>query len=107
MLGALWKLAEETEVPAYRYSRNAIRDAFAEHGVRTKYEIAEHIAAEFPELAPRLPPPRKCWLPEDPRMGIFDAASLAVTYFATEGVRTEPPRMRSRLRRFWGGLAVI
>jgi hypothetical protein len=29
------------------------------------------IAARFPELAARLPPERKRWMSEDPRMAIF------------------------------------
>jgi len=36
----------------------------------------------FPiELAPRLPPKRKVWKSEDPRMDIFDAAGLAVAFW--------------------------
>jgi hypothetical protein len=30
-----------------------------------------------------LPPPRKLWKSEDARMGIFDAAALALTFFYT------------------------
>ena len=45
----------------------------------TKYQIAEMLAAQFPdELASRLPPKRKPWKSEDGRMDIFDAVALAV-----------------------------
>lgn len=59
--------------------RRAVRKAFASRGARTKDEIARAIAAEFPELALSLPPPRKPWVTEDQRMGIFGAMALAAT----------------------------
>src|SRR5690348_7517439 len=36
------------------------------------------IAVRSPELAARLPPQRKCYMSEDVRMSIFDAAAVAV-----------------------------
>lgn len=66
------------------YSRAMIRGAFAEFGASTKQEIAETIAGEFPEFEPRLPAKRKVYLPEDPRMSIFDATALALTYYVFE-----------------------
>ena len=47
-----------------------------------KYEVASVLAKQFPALASRLPPKRKCWQGEDYRMGIFDAAAVGVAYFA-------------------------
>ncbi len=47
-----------------------------------KQSLAETLAGLFPiELAPRLPPKRKVWKSEDPRMDIFDAAGLAVAFW--------------------------
>jgi hypothetical protein len=60
------------------FSRAEVRACF---GLATKREIAEAIAREFPELGPRLPPVRKIWMSEDRRMSIFDAVSLAATFF--------------------------
>jgi hypothetical protein len=60
------------------FSRPEVRACFR---LETKRQIAEAIAREFPELEPRLPPVRKIWMSEDRRMGIFDAISLAVTFF--------------------------
>jgi len=68
------------------FSRNMIRQAFAETGAVTKYEIAQVLAKDFPELAPRLPPVRRIWMSEDCRMAIFDAASLALTFFHFESL---------------------
>ena len=60
------------------FSRAEVRTGF---GLATKRQIAEAIAREFPELEPRLPPVRKIWMSEDRRMSIFDAVSLAITFF--------------------------
>jgi hypothetical protein len=59
-----------------------VRQLFAADGAVTKFQIAKIIAEEILELAPRLPGERKIWLPEHANMSIFDAASLALTYFA-------------------------
>ena len=61
-----------------------MRRLFAADGAVTKYQVATAIAEGIPELAPRLPGVRKIWLPEHANMSIFDAASLALTYFANQ-----------------------
>jgi len=51
----------------------------------TKQAVAQMLAEKFPaELAARLPPKRRAWMSEDPRMDIFDAAGLAVAYWPTD-----------------------
>ena len=62
-----------------------MRRHFAAAGAATKYQIATTIAADFPELAPRLPAVRKIWLPEHANMSLFDAAALVLTHFADNG----------------------
>ncbi len=52
-----------------------------------KYEVASVLAKQFPALASRLPPKRKCWQSEDYRMGIFDATAVGVAYFVQNGKR--------------------
>jgi hypothetical protein len=48
----------------------------------TKQAMAEKLAEKFPvELASRLPPKRRPWMSEDPRMDIFDAVGLAVMFW--------------------------
>ena len=64
-----------------RYSRTMIQECFAQFGATTKYEIAETISNNLPELAVELPPQRKLWLPANYRMNIFDAVSLIFTHF--------------------------
>jgi hypothetical protein len=47
----------------------------------SKYAIAEAIAKHLPAFERHLPPQRKPWMSEDSRMGIFNAAALALTFF--------------------------
>jgi Holliday junction resolvasome RuvABC endonuclease subunit len=75
------ELAEKRKVKVKNFSRAEVKQAFAESGAATKYEIATAIANRFPELAPRLPRFRKPWMSEDYRMSIFDAVALALTFF--------------------------
>jgi Holliday junction resolvasome RuvABC endonuclease subunit len=77
-------LAAKKKIKVHRFSRAMVRVAFSESGAYTKHQIAESIASRFPELAPRLPPFRKCTMNEDYRMNFFDAAALALTYFYSE-----------------------
>jgi hypothetical protein len=49
----------------------------------TKQAVAEALAERFPtELATRLPPKRRPWKSEDPRMDIFDAVGFAAGFWA-------------------------
>lgn len=48
----------------------------------TKFGVAQILAEKFPvELGMRLPPKRRPWMSEDPRMDIFDAVGLAVAFW--------------------------
>ncbi len=82
LLDDMREIAEREKVEPRRYSRGQIRDVFSAYGAVTKYDIAKAIAEQYPDFAPRLPGLRKIWLPEHPNMSIFDAASLALTYFS-------------------------
>jgi hypothetical protein len=78
---AIFELAEEYSFPVCSFSREQVREAFTQLTAPTRHTIAEHIAKNIPLLEHQLPPPRKRWLSEDDRTGIFDAAALALTYF--------------------------
>lgn len=69
-------------VELHRYSKTEVRECFASIGAGTKYEIAKAIATQIPAFAHRIPRFRKPWMSEDPRQSLFDAAALALTYFA-------------------------
>jgi len=73
--------AEKHGFPVSSFSRAEVREHFAYLGSVTKDTIAAAIAKHIPALERFLPPPRKVWKSEDARMGIFDAAALALTFF--------------------------
>jgi hypothetical protein len=51
----------------------------------TKFAVAQTLAEKFPvELGTRLPPKRRPWMSEDPRMDIFDAVGLAAAFWPKE-----------------------
>lgn len=76
------QLARTHGIEARILAREVIVEAFSRFGATTRHEIATAIAAHIDALAHQLPPKRKIWLPEKPRMAIFNAAALAITYFA-------------------------
>lgn len=78
---AIADLANEKSVDANIYSRDDIQARFDEIGAKTRYEIASAIASRFEAFAHNLPPERKIWMPEDPRMGLFNAIAVALTHY--------------------------
>lgn len=74
-------LASRRKLRTCKISRLEMRQVFAISGASTKHQMACTIAERFPEIAPRLPRPRKLWVGEAARMSIFNAAALAITYF--------------------------
>jgi len=74
--------AEEQAIDVHVYSRAVIRECFDKFDARTRHEIAVSIAKRIPAFEPFLPPNRKSWNNEHPRMSVFSAAALAITYFS-------------------------
>jgi hypothetical protein len=77
--------ARGQSIELHRYTRREIRASFAATGAKSRYEIAQTIASHVHALEHRLPPVRKLWTTEDSRMGLFDAASLVMTYYCRHG----------------------
>jgi hypothetical protein len=77
------KLANECGIRVHSYTRSDIQQHFIRHKVKSKDGIARVIARLLPEFVQHLPPWRKKWMSEDYRMGLFDAAALAMVYFET------------------------
>jgi hypothetical protein len=74
-------MAEKHKIKVKLISGKQLRDLLLGNPRGTKQEMAEMLAAQFPdELAPRLPTKRKPWESEDSRMDIFDAVALAVVF---------------------------
>jgi hypothetical protein len=78
---AICEMAVQRHIPIYAYNRDHIRDAFEPAGVLDKQSLAELIAKHIPAFERYVPPPRKPWMSEDPRMGIFDAAALGLVFY--------------------------
>jgi hypothetical protein len=64
------------------YSREQVREVFASNGATTRHQIADAIAKRIDAFGQRLPRNRACGDREFHHQGLFDAAALAMTYFA-------------------------
>lgn len=73
--------AKAENLNVVQYSRDKIRDVFDQFGASTKYEISQVLITEFKELENKLPKKRELWTSEDRNMAIFDALSLALTWY--------------------------
>lgn len=85
LLKNIIEYSESENLPVVQYSRDQIRDVFEIRGAVTKYEISKFLLIKFPELEPKRPRERKLWESEDRNMAIFDALSLALTWFWRNG----------------------
>lgn len=81
LIDTLRRDIEDRRVKTRLFSRRQVCRVFAAFGATTKFEIAHAIAQQLPDLALDLPRYRKPWMSEDYRMAIFDAASLALTFY--------------------------
>jgi Holliday junction resolvasome RuvABC endonuclease subunit len=82
---AICEIAENRQIPIQAYSRDHVREAFEHAGVVNKQSLAEVIAKHIPTFKRYVPSPRKPWMSEDSRMGLFDAAALGLVFFQREG----------------------
>jgi hypothetical protein len=81
LIRSMLRLAITRRAKPRTISRAAVRQAFSYAGVSNKDRLAALLAGEYPELAPRLPPPRRKWTSEDARMSIFGAVALARAFY--------------------------
>ena len=91
LLGDIPQLAGRHKIPTRRVSPSDVQEAFSSSDASTKEQMAGALAAWYPELLPYLPPHRKCWMSEDVRISMFDAAALASAFFHFDSKR---PRSR-------------
>jgi len=71
--------ARAIEVRALR--KKDIRACFKQLGAVNRYEIAQVIGARVHAFERHVPPVRRLWMREDERIGLFGAASLAMTFY--------------------------
>ena len=79
---AVRNLAELRGVSVRAVSKDEIRNAFDRFGAKTKNQIAIVIAREIAAFAHLIPKPRRAWMSETRRQGLFDAATLGLTYYS-------------------------
>ena len=72
-----------TEVRVLRHSR--VKTCFASMGAVTRMEIAQAVGQRLEMFRTRLPHVRKRWQSDDGKMGLFNAAAAAITYFSMDG----------------------
>ena len=68
-------------IPIYLIRHEELRTTFRNMDCETRDEIAAALARIFPELVWRLPPKRRAWQSEHPRMAMFDAIALGLAYW--------------------------
>ena len=74
--------ADKKKVKVRVVSVTQVRTQLLRDSKGTKFAVAQMLASKYPtELGLRLPPKRRPWMSEDPRMDIFDAVSLAVAFW--------------------------
>jgi hypothetical protein len=81
LISQITDLSKQENLQVDNISRDQIREVFENFGVSTKFEISQWLLTEFKELETRRPRERKLWTSEDRNMAIFDALSLALTWF--------------------------
>jgi hypothetical protein len=85
----LASMAQQQGIDVVYYSRAAVRNAFHYEPI-SRHDIAQAIAAFIPAFEPLMPPRRKIWQSDHPRLWLFDAAALSMTHFAAIA-GAEPP----------------
>ncbi len=85
---AISVLAETQSVPVVKYSRGRVRKCFEASGAISRYAMAEAIGKHIPMLKRFVPPVRKRWMNENPKIGLFEAAALVLAFYqSTSGRR--------------------
>lgn len=74
-------LANTVSIPVQKIARKQINDAFSDLMPLSRYTIVEAIARNIPAFEQYVPLRRKIWQSEDRRMGLFDAAALALAFY--------------------------
>lgn len=81
------KYARSQVIDVHIFDKADIQDCFKGVKAATRYEIAKAIASQVDALSHRLPPVPRPWDSQNQRLGLFDAAALAMTYYC----QSKPP----------------
>lgn len=91
LIEAIQELAAAKPLKTVHVSRGQIQDAFDRLETPTRAAIIQTIAERIPSFEWFVPPIRKIWESEDRRMGLFDAAALALTFLQSQSVEPTDP----------------
>ena len=83
LLQQLYRYAHRRKIPVLRFRRSQVRQCLGKFGVTNNRDLVRAVADFIPDLRPLMPRPRKPWQSEPYAMGIFRAASLAMSYAAS------------------------
>ena len=81
LIEVMSQVASEHSIPICLIAHDDVRKTFRNLGCETRDETAAALARIFPELVWRVPPKRRAWQSEHPRMAIFDAIALGLAYW--------------------------
>jgi hypothetical protein len=92
LVEVMTRVAATHTIPILVIGDNDVRRTFRNMECETRDEIAAALARIFPELHWRLPPKRRAWQSEHPRMAMFDAIALGLAYWQNPSTElTVPP----------------
>jgi hypothetical protein len=77
--------ASAHSIPIFLVGNDDVRRTFRNMDCETRDDIAAVLARMFPELSWRLPPKRRAWQSEHPRMAMFDAIALGLAFWQVHG----------------------
>jgi hypothetical protein len=81
LVEVMTRVGSTHSIPILLIGDDDVRKTFRNLGCDTRDEIAAALARIFPELVWRLPPKRRAWQSEHPRMAMFDAIALGLAYW--------------------------
>jgi len=84
LINMICKEARLQNLDIHSLTRTQIKNVFIQFKAKTKYQISEKIIEWFPQLLSYQYPKRKEWMSENHNTGVFDAISLALTYYYLE-----------------------
>ena len=90
IVNAIRREAADRSTPICYVTPENIKAAFRISKVKTKDERAYTLAHIFPELLWKIPPKRKTWKREHPRMMVFDAIAAGFAYWQRNGTHSPP-----------------
>jgi hypothetical protein len=85
------RIATSHSIQIFLVEHDDIRKTFSDMDCETKDDIAAALTRIFTELVWRLPPKRRPWQSEHPRMAIFDAIALGLAYWQHQGTKLPMP----------------